>query len=244
VDEAHDGGSTIERGGLGGAVLDSDAVDGMLQHLVRLAHHTVEKAHSVSITVDDGGRYRTSNSVGPEALPMDKAQYEADDGPCLSALRSAKQLQATIGVDTHRWPLFEERAREMGIVDVLSTPLVRAPEVAIGALNIYARRDGGFSEQEARIATQLGEHAAILVGNAMALVSASHLNEQLMQAVASREIIGEAKGIIMERQSCTRDEAFDILRRASQRENRKLRDLAEDLVVRVENRKREGRSGQ
>jgi AmiR/NasT family two-component response regulator len=61
--------------------------------------------------------------------------------------------------------------------------------------------------------------------------------------VASREIIGEAKGIIMERQSCTRDEAFDILRRASQRENRKLRDLAEELVVRVETRKRESRPG-
>ena len=77
----------------------------------------------------------------------------------------------------------------------------------------------------------------MLVGNALDLQTVSQLNAQLQQALASREIIGEAKGIIMERQSCTRDEALDILRRASQWENRKLRDRAEELVLRAEGRK-------
>lgn len=85
----------------------------------------------------------------------------------------------------------------------------------------------------------MGEHAAILVSNALALVDAAQLNDQLRQAVDSRELIGVAKGIFMERQSCTRDEAFDLLRRASQRENRKLRELAEELVERVETRARQ-----
>lgn len=74
-------------------------------------------------------------------------------------------------------------------------------------------------------------------------MGASYLNEQLRQAVASREIMGEAKGVLMARENCTRDEAFDILRRASQRENRKLRDLAEELVLRVEDRNRRGDGG-
>lgn len=90
-----------------------------------------------------------------------------------------------------------------------------------------------------RTAEIIGEHAAILVENGLALESATRLNDQLHHAVASREIIGEAKGIIMERESCTRDEAFDVLRRASQRENRKLRDVAEELVLRVEARRNE-----
>jgi len=231
---------TTERAvGLAGAVLDDDALDGLLQRVVVLALHTVATAHSVSITVVDNGRYRTCNATADEAVAIDDAQYERDEGPCLHALRTAVQVQITVEAEMARWPVFAEKAREMGIASVLSTPLVMNPGEAIGALNIYARDDGGFPEHDIRTATVLGEHAAILVGNALALIGATHLNEQLRVALASREIIGEAKGIIMERQSCTRDEAFDILRRASQRENRKLRDLAEELVTRVEARRRD-----
>jgi len=139
------------------------------------------------------------------------------------------------------WPVFQTKAHEFGVTEALSTPLLRAPGQAIGALNIYSHRDGGFADTERHTADVVAEHAAILVANASALAGANQLNEELRNAVASREIIGEAKGIIMERQSCTRDEAFEILRRASQRENRKLRGLAEDLVRRVEIRAQEKR---
>jgi GAF domain-containing protein len=227
--------------GLGGAVLDDAALDELLQRLVVLARHTVPMANDVSITVPEGAGYRTSNSTGQVALAIDQAQYDGDEGPCLEAMRSARQLQVVVG-DSAQWPLFQEKALETGIGGVLSTPLVGDSGNAIGALNIYAG-ESGFGEAETHLARMLGEHAAILVGNALALLSATKLNLQLQQAVASREIIGEAKGIIMERQSCSRDEAFDILRRASQRENRKLRDLAEELVLRVEARRGEARPG-
>ena len=227
---------------LGGALLDDDVLDQLLQKVVELTCHTVRTARSVSITVADGGRYRTSNSTDEEALAIDLAQYAGDEGPCLEALRSGRQVQAAIEGDGRRWPQFHRKAKEMGVAAVLSTPLVRTREGAIGALNVYSHEVGAFDATARRTAQIMGEHAALLVGNIVALRSASQLNEQLRQALASREIIGEAKGIIMERQSCTRDEAFDILRRASQRENRKLRELAEELVLRVESRKREGRS--
>ena len=68
----------------------------------------------------------------------------------------------------------------------------------------------------------------------MAYAAAAKLNENLREAIATREIIGEAKGILMARQACTSDEAFDILRRASQRTNRKLRDIAVELVSTTE----------
>jgi len=201
----------------------------------------VVDAHSVSITVADNGSFRTPYSTDDEALRIDEAQYAGDDGPCLRALRSASQVQVAVSDDGGRWPQFAEKAVEAGVTAVLSTPLIRNPGEAIGALNVYGRHEGAFGGADVRTATLFGEHVAILVDTAHALVSATQLNEQLRHAVASREIIGEAKGIIMERESCTRDEAFEVLRRASQRENRKLRDLAEDLVLRAETREREGR---
>jgi len=192
--------------------------------------------------VADNGRYRTSNSTAEEALAIDQAQYASDDGPCLRALRSARQVQLTVGANGDRLQEFEDKATEAGVTVVLSTPLVRSPGEAVGALNVYGHGDAVFSEPDLRTASIIGEHAAILVENAQALENAAQLNDQLRHAVASREIIGEAKGIIMERESCTRDQAFDVLRRASQRENRKLRDVAEELVLRVEARRSESRT--
>lgn len=225
---------------LAGAVLGEEALDGLLQRIVQLARLTIPGAHSVSITVAHDGGYRTSNSTGPEALAVDQAQYAEDDGPCLEGIRTGEQREATMEMLQRRWPPVAERAAEVGVVGVLSTPLIVEDRGAIGALNVYLAQDGAFGERDVHLARVLGEHAAILLERAVALMSATRLNEQLHQALASREIIGQAKGILMERQSCTRDEAFDILRRASQRENRKLRDLAEELVLRVEARKREG----
>lgn len=231
-----DDGSTERMAGLGCAVLDDETLRELLQGVVLLARHSVPSAHSVSITVADGDGYRTTNSTGEEALVIDEAQYEGDAGPCLEALRSTRQLQVAVGADTGHWPLFEASARENGVTSVLSSPLRRPPGGAIGALNIYGHGEGGFEDAEMKTAEVIAEHAAILVGNASALSGAVRVNQELRHAVASREIIGEAKGIIMERQKCTRDQAFEILRRASQRENRKLRELAEELVLRVEAR--------
>jgi GAF domain-containing protein len=220
--------------GLAGELLDDDVLHELLQRLTVLANHTVAGAHSVSITVAEDGRYRTSNSSGSVALAIDEAQYRGDDGPCLEALRSTRQLRTGVGERHDRWPRFDEEAAKLGVTDVLSTPLIRSGGGAVGALNIYAREGAGFGPHDERTAQLIGEHAEILVERALALLSSTRLNDQLRQAVATREIIGEAKGILMESQHCTRDQAFDILRRASQRENRKLRELAEELVLRVE----------
>lgn len=221
--------------GLRGALLDDDAVHELLQQVTVLARHTVNGAQSVSLTVAEGDGYRTANSTGPQALAVDEAQYQQGDGPCLQSMRAKRQLRVDVADGTDRWPRFEEVAEQTGTVAVLSTPLIRNGGEAIGALNVYADNPD-FADAECRTAQLIGEHATILVGYALALADSGKLNEQLREAVATREIIGSAKGILMHSQSCTRDEAFDILRRASQRENRKLRDIAEELVERVEAR--------
>lgn len=218
---------------------DDDGLEQLLQRLVELARHVVPAADSVSITVAQGAEFRTSNSTGTTALAADQIQYDEGDGPCLHAMRTAEQVRADIDGARRRWPTFASRAGELGVAGVMSTP-VPSPTGGppVGALNIYAAERGVFAEPEQVTATLLGDHASILLGGLLALASATQTNEQLEQAVASREVIGMAKGILMEQQGCDRDEAFDVLRRASQRENRKLRDLAEEVVGRVEERSR------
>ena len=235
-DGAHSGAASDGVVGLAGALLDDDELHDVLQRLTLLAHHTVIHSRSASITVVEDGRYRTSNATGPEPVAIDEAQYQQGDGPCLEAMRSGSQVEIALGQRPDRWPRFYEEAARAGVGGVLSTPLTRDAQEVLGALNIYAGRDGGFSADDRHTAAGIGEVAAILLGRSVALLRSSRLNDQLRQAVATREIIGAAKGILMEAQRCTRDQAFDILRRASQRENRKLRDMAEELVLRVEAR--------
>lgn len=221
---------------LGGAVLDGEPFNDLLQRLAQLAAHAIDGADSASITVVEDGRFRTTNSTGPTALAIDEAQYRDDTGPCLEAIRSKRQLGVSVSDLEGEAPGFVDEARRANIGSVLSTPLMRDGGEALGAINVYVDEGGAIEADHASAAQLISEHAAILVGYAFALLSSSKLNEQLRHAVATREIIGEAKGILMSSQSCTRDQAFDILRRASQRENRKLRDLAEELVLRIEAR--------
>jgi GAF domain-containing protein len=235
-DESSSGPTTEHVVGLAGVLLDDDELYNMLQQLTLLARHSLPGSRSASITVVQEGRYRTSNATGDKALAIDEAQYQEGDGPCLEAIRTDAQVAVTMAEVEDRWPEVGAKARAAGVSGVLSTPLACAPDQVVGALNIYAGDGGDFESADKHTAGLISELAAILVSRSLALLDSSRLNEQLKQAVATREIIGEAKGILMESQSCTRDEAFDILRRASQRENRKLRDIAEALVLRVEAR--------
>ena len=222
--------------GFGGAVLDDEALRDLLQKLALLANYTIEDAQSVSVTVVEDGRYRTTNSTGPEALAIDEAQYRDDVGPCLDAIRLKSQLKMTVDDAHGSAPQFSEEARRAKIGQVLSTPMVGPGGSSMGALNVYVHEGGTVGEDEARTAQLIVDNAAILVGYAFALTGSNRLNDQLRQALETRDVIGAAKGILMQSQSCTRDEAFDILRRASQRENRKLREVAEEVVLRVEAR--------
>ena len=119
---------------------------------------------------------------------------------------------------------------------VLSAALPGAKGDVIGTLNVYLAGSARPSETDRAILSAIASQTAAAVELAFALNSTEQLNENLRIAVAHREVIGEAKGILMAQQNCTRAQSFDILRRVSQRENRKLRSVAEDLVERVESR--------
>jgi GAF domain-containing protein len=130
------------------------------------------------------------------------------------------------------YPEFAEAAQAHGVQSTLSLPLVAGDE-RLGALNLYARIPGGFTSDDEALGVDLAAAAAIVLANASAFWAASQLSEQLGQAMQSRAVIEQAKGILMARSpKITADEAFDVLRKASQRENLKVRDIAQRIVER------------
>ncbi|HSH23710.1 MAG TPA: GAF and ANTAR domain-containing protein [Acidimicrobiales bacterium] len=118
---------------------------------------------------------------------------------------------------------------------VLSLPL-SVNGRGLGALNFYARAKGAFSGDDEEVAGLFARQAAVSLANSSAYWGATALVDQLTEALTSRAVIDQARGVIMGVQGCTADDAFDVLRRASQRENKKVRDFAHGIVERAHRR--------
>jgi len=205
-------------------------LDEVLELIVTLACETVTDADAGSLTLRRQGALATPHYSDEAVLALDEVQYETGEGPCVQALAEGVVVHSDEGLD--RWPELAERAQAAGIYSVLSSPLEVRGEV-FASLNLYSRARK-FDEEARQLSALFAGPAGTTFANALAYAAAAKLNENLREAIATREIIGEAKGILMARQACTSDEAFDILRRASQRTNRKLRDIAVELVSTTE----------
>jgi GAF domain-containing protein len=186
-------------------------------------------ADMVGITMLVEGRPRTAVFTDEAAPEIDAAQYKTGIGPCLDAFRNQQVFRIEDMEKDEQWVPFSEAAAAKGIKSSMSLPLIARHE-GIGALNSYSRTRDNFSDDDVAVGLQFASHAAIVLANAQAYWDARQLGEDLAEAMKSRATIEQAKGILMGAQRCAADEAFNILVRASQRENRKLRDMAADIV--------------
>jgi GAF domain-containing protein len=185
-----------------------------------------------SITLIEKDRPTTVAATDDTAVALDKAQYAEGDGPCLTSAREETVISLEDATAAPRWPAFAQAASELGVGSSLSVPL-SLPGDTFGGLNLYGTEVGAFDDQDQAIARTFATQASAVVWNALAYWTAHEQATNLTLAMEHRAVIEQAKGIIMAAQHCSADEAFDILRRASQRENRKLRDIASDLVERT-----------
>jgi GAF domain-containing protein len=182
--------------------------------------------------LDASGKPTTGVFTSVESPEIDSAQYESGRGPCLDAWRKARTVRIDDLATTTGYPEFAQAAKAHGIASTLSQPLMGGDE-AVGALNLYAREAGSFTEREEEIVAALAVPAAALVGNSQAYWGAFELGQQLSNALETRPVIEQAKGILMATTpGLDADGAFDMLRHASQRENRKIRDMAQEIVDR------------
>ncbi|UOX91208.1 GAF and ANTAR domain-containing protein [Amycolatopsis sp. FBCC-B4732] len=212
-------------------------VGGVLRLVVGAAVAIVPDADLVSVTLrDPDGRFHTPIETDPVAVELDLLQYDHGEGPCVDSARPdgpALCWSQDVGRDP-RWPSFGPGAARHGYHSVLATALVpdaRPPRLS-GALNIYSRTPGAFNREAIDTALLLATHASLALAHTEAVVTAELEAEHLRRAVDSRDVIGQAKGILMQRRGIDADEAFDVLRRASQDLNVKLADLAGTLAAR------------
>ncbi len=153
---------------------------------------------------------------------LDQLQTTLDEGPCLSALREHHTVLIDNMATEKRWPRFTRAAQARGVHSLMSFQLFVERE-NLGALNLYAGQAGAFSDDSAFIGEVLAQHASV------ALVGAAS-EGQFQAALASRDVIGQAKGILMHQESMCDVRAFQLLLKTSQNANIKLVDIARWVV--------------
>ena len=208
--------------------LTAETVQGTMQRIVDLAVDTIEGCDHASISVLEGTQIATQVYSDPRVADVDVLQYDTGEGPCVDVVNhGTTSVYAEDLTDDPRWPRFGPRAAAAGMRSLLAIRLLG--DRTLGALNLYARLPRAYGATDRATGVIFATHAGIALAAAEARTEA-HRVEHLEQALSSRELIGQAQGILMERERITADQAFDVLRRGSQHLNVKLREVAQRLV--------------
>ena len=202
-----------------------------LDRIAVLARDAVATATAAGITLLDHRQRPTTRVWTDELSPaIDQAQYADETGPCLDAYREGRIVRVDDPqAAADRWPGYAAAATARGIRSTLSLPL-RAAGETFGALNLYATQERGFDAVDESDAEMFATQVSVVLANASAYWDAFDLAQGLRQAMDSRAVIEQAKGKIIGANGCSADEAFELLVKASQRENVKLRDVARRVV--------------
>jgi GAF domain-containing protein len=201
------------------------SVTDTLAQVVETAVATIEGCDFAGLFLVEKDVITVPVHTDPLVDEVDDLQTELGEGPCLDAMRQRGMFYAADLLEDLRWPRFGSRATAAGIRSILALPLNES-----GALNLYARLPGAFSVLDRAQAAILASLASLALSVAHSHEAEERRFDNLNLALSTREVIGQAQGILMERERITPDQAFGILRRASQHLNRKLRDVAQDLV--------------
>lgn len=197
------------------------------QAIVQSALDNIAGAEHAGITILRGSQFR---SVAPSSdLPrqVDAVQYELRSGPCVDAILEDQTFCTGDLEQDVRWPEFGKRAAlEHGVRSMLAFRLYLEHDDTVGGLNLYSTQPDAFTGSVLTTGAIFATHAAIVLSGAHARDQAEHLQ----QALQSNREIGMAIGILMSRHRVTQQQAFDLLRMASQHSHRKLRELATEVT--------------
>ncbi|MFJ9779115.1 ANTAR domain-containing protein [Amycolatopsis sp. NPDC101161] len=217
---------------LAGTFAEEEELLEVLQRVCRQVMHAVPDAEIASITLLRDGAPYTATATGDRAHHVDQAQYDAGRGPCLEAARTGKLQRVTVTEVAHRWPEFAAAASESSVVAYLSAPLFVDHQYH-GSLNLYDTGGNSFGALDAALLDLYTAAAESALRGTLRHQAARETMGQLRTALTSRAVIDQAKGILMALHSIQSDDAFDLLVKASQEQNVKLRDVAEKFVAEV-----------
>jgi|tagenome__1003787_1003787.scaffolds.fasta_scaffold20858805_2 GAF domain-containing protein len=195
----------------------------ILERAVQTCVEVIGRCHMAGISVAKSGRVRTLAASSDQLRIIDDLQFQLREGPCFDVLRRESPVTAHDLATDERWPRWGPLVSERtGVHGSMSHRLFTQGD-ALGALNIYSTEPGGFEQKDLVQGYVLAAHAAVAVAN-------NRQVRELNQALASRTVIGQATGIMMERFGLDPNAAFGVLSRLSQTNNVKIATLANDLV--------------
>jgi hypothetical protein len=190
-------------------------IDDVLDEIVHIAADGIPGAESTSITLIRGEKAYTAAYAGEMSLAADELQYERGYGPCMDAARGNVVLRVDDMRAETRWPDYSPRV-----------------------LDVYSSQVGAFRSEEAMTSgVEVAEAVAVAVANADAYAQVLDQAHNMRKAMESRAVIEQAKGVLMAQRGIDAQQAFDMLRDASQRYNRKLRDIAAGIIASTQGRR-------
>lgn len=222
-------------GQLGAVVLAPETIETVIELVTELAVTTIPGTDGAGVTlVDDHGK----RSLAPSTALVEQAdalQYAFDSGPCLTAWHD----QITVRIDDvsaeTAWPEWCAAAAALGIRSVLSVPLA-VEGTSVGAMKVYAKRPDAYDAHAEQTLQLFAQQAAILLVNIRTLADARRLSADLRNALTDRDIVGQAKGVLMAQGAVDEQAAFTQLVSASQRSHERLAEVARQLVETVRRR--------
>lgn len=207
-------------------LVQQKTVQGTLDQILLHAVGLVEGCDNAGILTleNDRRRVRTLAVTSELVRTSDQYQQEVGEGPCFDAARTLTESYRIEDMTTteQRWPRYAPKARELGIGSMMGF-LLFTEEGDLGALDMYSTRPNAFTRTSEHIGWILASHAAVAFSSARA-------HTQMRAALETRNDIGEALGIIMERHKVSEEQAFAVLRKSSQDHNIKLRDIARTVI--------------
>jgi len=205
------------------ALKEPETVEDALARLVVVAQASIPGAEQCGISVADRKSVATIASTDGMVDRLDQLQYRLDEGPCLDAMRHHTSVVVDDMRTETRWPRFAPPAAESGCISQMGIEIFRESG-RVGGLNLYSSQPSAFDEQTRHTATLLAIHTSVVMGKVIAV-------DDLHRALQTRQLIGQAVGIVMYRYAVDEQAAFAYLTRTSQNSNVKLHDVAAQIVA-------------
>ena len=215
---------------MAGLVLSRETVETALELVTTLATTVTPGTLGAAVTVVDehGKRSRAVSNTTVEQA--DALQYELDEGPCLTAWRTQEHVRIDDTSTDGRWPRWSPAVSRLGVRSVLSAPLLAAGE-SVGAMKVYSERPQHYGPPDEHVMRLFAAQAAILLANSQSLREARRLSRQLTGALASRDVIAQATGVLLARGAASPQAAFATLASTAQQNHRAVEDVARTLVA-------------
>lgn len=210
-------------------VADFDVVD-LLHRLIDRTLDLLDADAAGIMLADPHGRLQVLASSSHVMQVLELFELQADSGPCLDAYRTGRPVTPSdLTVMRGRWPQFTEHAQKSGFASAQSIPMRLRSEV-IGALNIFRRREGALSDGDLKLAQALADVATVALITDRTMTARELLADQLQEALSSRVLLEQAKGMLAERASISTEKAYTLIRDQARRSGRTLRSVAAQVV--------------